>query len=377
MRAEELVARFPFTGAPADGDDWRLLQSEITEAIRRGDEAFLLELHARSERHPLLQGWPHQSAFRALAMIQSPDVLRRFLERAKNPPKSELHTSIQPLADAPARNLGALLAYAQDDAMLERELEWFGPEPPLQDLFACWIQERAVRGSEVGRSPFVTAFWERLPSSHPLAVLPLHTVPLEEKCVRTSTRRYDTLGNWFDFEGANWSRGGSPGTWTTGAKELTCDARVMASVLSEEALAPNAMWEGRVFKLDRAPLRVEALSLFSLGLECLGAAPPPKARANTAHEVMSLLLQLGTGGGAYVAARSAAWGRLLAWRSLRALTGAATSSSLEEIGTLAEQCQWAQFESESDWFNHVVIDVGLVCLRPSGEVAVLAMTDSD
>lgn len=371
------MARFPFTGSPADGDDWRLLQTEITDAVRRGDEAFLLELHALSERHPLLQGWPHQSSFRAVAMIQSPDVLRRFLERAKEPPKSETHTPFHPLPDASARNLGALLAYAQDDAMLERELEWFGPEPFLQNLFACWIQERVVRGSEVGRSPFVIAFWERLPKQHALAGLPLHTIALEERCVRVSARRHDTLGNWFEFEGANWSRGGSPGTWTTGATEVPCDARVMASVLSEESLAPNATWEGRVFKLDRAPLRVEALSLFSLGLESLSAAPPPKARSNTAHEVMSLLLQLGTGGGAYVVARSAAFGRLLAWRSLRALTGASAAASLEEVAALAAQCQWAQFESESDWFNHVVIDVGLTCLRPNGEVAVLAMTDTD
>lgn len=310
-------------------------------------------------------------------MLQSAEALRRFLERAKHPPKSEQPPAHLPLPDAAARNLGALLAYAQDDAMLERELEWFGPEPLLRDLFACWIQERVVRGSEVGRSPFVTAFWERLPATHPLRALPLHVLPLEEKCVRVSTRRHDTLGNWFEFEGASWARGGAPGTWTTGAKELPCDARLMASVLSEEALAPNATWEGRVFKLDRAPLRVEALSLFSLGLDCLAGATPPRARASTSHEVLALLLQLGTGGGAYVVARSAAWGRLLGWRSLRALSGAPETASLEVVAALASSCQWAQFESESDWFNHVVIDVGLVCLRPDGTVAVLALTDTD
>ncbi|MFT3712202.1 MAG: DUF6183 family protein [Archangium sp.] len=375
---ERLVARFPRTGAPADGDDWRLLQTSITDAIRRDDETFLLELHRASHKHPLLQSWPHQSSFRALGMLKQPDALRRFLELAKTPPESEQHRSgVRTLVDAPARNLGALLAYAQDDAMLERELEWFGPEPSLQDLFACWIQERVVRGSEVARSPFVTAFWERLPSQHPLKALPLRVLPLEEKCIRTSARRGDTLGNWFEFDGMNWAVNGSPGTWATAAVEQSCDARVMASVLSDEALAPNSTWEGRVFKLERAPLRVETLALFPLKLDCLAAGTPPKMRASTPREVMALLLQLATCGGAYVAARSAAFGRLLAWRSLRALTGAADNASFDEVNALAEQCQWAQFESDSDWFAHVVLDVGLVCLRPDARLAVLAMTDSD
>jgi hypothetical protein len=281
------------------------------------------------------------------------------------------------LADVPARNVAALLAYAQDDAMLERELEWFGPEPLLQDLFACWIQERVVRGSEVARSPFVSAFWERLPAAHPLRPLPLRVLPLEARCIRTAARRHDTLGNWFEFDGAAWAVTGAPGTWSTGATELPCDARVMASALSDEALAPNARWEGRVFRLAKAPLRVETLALRELPLESLGAGSPPRMRASQPREVMALLLQVATCGGAYVAARSAAFGRLLAWRSLRALTGAADAASFDDVAALAEQCQWAQFASDSDWFDHVVLDVGLVCLRPDASVAVLAMTDTD
>jgi hypothetical protein len=310
-------------------------------------------------------------------MLQKPEALRRFLELAKNPPDSERGHGPPRLADAPSRNLGALLAYAQDDAMLERELEWFGPEPALRDLFACWIQERVVRGSEVARSPFVTAFWERLPADHPLQPLPLRVLPLERNCIRTAARRGDTLGNWFEFEGMNWVVNGTPGTWSTSAVEQPCDARAMAAVLSDEALAPNATWEGRVFALERAPLRVETLALFPLALQCLAGGAPPKMRGSTPHEVMALLLQLATCGGAYVAARSAAWGRLLAWRSLRALTGAAEKASYDEVHALAEQCQWAQFASDSEWFAHVVLDVGLVCLRPDAKLAVLALTDSD
>jgi hypothetical protein len=48
-----------------------------------------------------------------------------------------------------------------------------------------------------------------------------------------------------------------------------------------------------------------------------------------------------------------------------------------QVEAAAQACQWAQFESDSRWFNHITYDVGLVCLRPDSTVAIAAMTDTD
>jgi hypothetical protein len=268
-----------------------------------------------------------------------------------------------------------MLAYCQPDTLLERELEWFGAEPALQALFACWIQERTMRGSDIGHSPFVVQFWSKL--VHPLAALPLHLLAIEEKLVGTPTHTGDTLGNWFTFPMMRIAPFSRPeGDWRASWAPLDGDPAEVCAVMSEPGLAPNATVEARVVKLGARPPSVEAMSLQQFELECLVDAPA-KVSPVSAHEVMGVLVCLGTSGGAYAEARSAAYGRLLAWRSMRALVGADVASTLPQVEATAQACQWAQFESDSRWFNHISYDVGLVCLRPDSSVAIAAMTDTD
>lgn len=375
QRAAALVALFQREGGPQP-DDWRALSATIGEAVARGQQGFLFALHEAVLPHRLLQGWPAQSSFRAAGLIPEAAALRTFLERAKTPPVTELPRPQAPrLTDLPARSLGALLAYAQPDTLLERELEWFGAEPALQALFACWIQERIARGSDIGRSPFVERFWTSL--VHPLAALPLRLLAMEENLVGTPVHTGDTLGNWFTFPMLRIAPFSLPeGPWRAPWTPLEADPAEVCAVMADPGLAPNATLEARVVQLSARPPALEAMSLQQFGLECLLDAPAKVSRVS-AREVMAVLVCLGTTGGAYAEARSAAYGRLLAWRSLRALTGAGPELTLAQLEARAEACQWLQFESDSRWFNHISFDVGLVCLRPDSTVAVAAMTDTD
>lgn len=374
-RVAELVALFQRAGGPQP-DDWKALSSTIGAAIAEGQQGFLFALHEAALSNGVLHGWPAQSSFRAAGMIPEAAALREFLNRARQPPTTELPSQRAPRAsDLPARSLGAMLAYAQPDALLERELEWFGAEPALRSLFACWIQERIARGSDIGRSPFVEQFWSTL--AHPLAALPLRLLAIEENLVGTPPHTGDTLGNWFTFPTLRIAPFNQPeGTWRAPWAPIDSDPAEVCAVMADPGLAPNATFEARAVKLSARPPSVEAISLQQFKLECLADAPA-KVHRVSAREVMAVLVCLGTCGGAYGEARSAAYGRLLAWRSLRALVGEGAARRLPEVQEQAEACQWAQFESDSRWFNHVSFDVGLVCLRPDSSVAVAAMTDTD
>lgn len=152
QRAAALVNRFPRDGAPTPSDAWRALQQAITPGVRDGAQGFLFALHEAAGEHPLLLSWPRQSAWRAAGLVAEAGALRRFLSRARRPPSSELPFGQRPqLPDGPGRTLGAMLAHAHDDELLDRELEHFGLDPLLVDLFACWIHERVLRGSTIGR----------------------------------------------------------------------------------------------------------------------------------------------------------------------------------------------------------------------------------
>lgn len=49
-----------------------------------------------------------------------------------------------------------------------------------------------------------------------------------------------------------------------------------------------------------------------------------------------------------------------------------------DVAAAAERCQWASFHSESAWFEGIMQDPTVVCLRPDGQsIAVFAGTDTD
>ncbi len=376
QRAAAVVARF---SEPVDPKEWRTLQAELETAVRTGEQDFLFALHDACEGHRLLQSWPRQHAWRAAGSIADASALRRFLERARTPPSSVLPWGHPPLKllDGPARTLGAMLAFVHPDDLLERELEHFGPDAALRDLFACWIHERIVRGSPIGRSSFVQQFCRALPASHPLAPLPLECSALESGLLIVPSPRFDLNGNWFDFRVGGGFAGLEPeGDWHTPFEEFDADARALAAVASDPALCPNSTIEARCYRLATRPPSLRALSLQPLALDCL-SAHPARVKPVSAREVMGTLMMLGTLGGAYAEARSAAHGRRLAWHSLTALVGLPAGAPFPEVEALAGRTDWLFFGSDSPWFDHVGLDVGLVALRADSTVAVVAMTDSD
>ena len=370
LRAAALVASFTTPDAT-------VVQQAIEDALQKGQQGLLFALHEALATTSMWQGWARQSAWRAAGLIPEATALRNFLERAKLTPTSELPWGVQPrLTDGPARNLGAMLAHAHDDAFLERELEHFGLEPSLRDLFACWIHERIAQGSLIGHSAFVQHFTRALPPDHPLAPLPLDLSPLERGLVLKSGRKTDTLGNWFQFGEHEWGGFEAEGDWQGQAESLPVDPEELAAVAFNQALCPNSTFETRCFRLAARPPSLRAMSLQPLELECLVGAPV-KVKSVTARHVMQALIMLGTTGGAYSEARSAAHGRALAWRSMTALTGLPRGAPLSEVEALAARTEWLAFECESEWFNQVSHDVGLVALRPDSTLAVLAVTDTD
>ncbi|MFZ5446807.1 MAG: DUF6183 family protein [Myxococcota bacterium] len=373
-RALELVARFAGEANPTPSD-WESLQRAIEVAAEEGDQDFLLGLHARAAVVSRLQVYARM-AFRAAGTIRDAAALRRFLELARTPPACEEPT--RPgvlLPDGPQRALGGLLAFHQSDEYLERELEWFGSEEALAPLFACWVQERVVRGSDIGRSPFVSEFWRRL--RHPLGVLPLRRLAIEENTIRSSEARRDLLGNWHQFPLLRFGPLDHPeGTWRTTWTREPCEVSELCAVQADAALAPNATLDARVVRLSEPPPRLRALSLRQFELDAL-LEGETNVSERVPREVFGALICLGTIGGAYAETRSGAWGRLLAWRSLRALVGAAPTEPPEQVEARALRCGWLQFENSGRWFNRVSFDLGLVCVRPDATVAIVAMTDTD
>lgn len=382
MTAEERAAAFtsrwfPGQGEPSDPSGWDEVRQGIDRAVDAGDQDFLFALHDACGAHPLLrQSWPRQAAWRAAGLIEEASALRRFLERAKTPPSSELLlTTKQEPSDAFARSLGAMLANAHDDSLLERELEHFGLDPELCELFACWIHERIARGSPLGRSAFVQHFLSALPPGHPLAALPLELRPLEAGLLVQSARRADPLGDWFEFGPLERDGFGPEGTSEPKVQELPVDAGELAAVAADAAIFPNTVFEARTFRLLTRPPSLRATSLQPLRLECL-MGHPAAVRACSARHALQLLLMLGING-VYARARSAAHGRALAWRSMTTLVGLPRETPLAEVEAEAARTEWLSFESKSPWFLQMTLDGGLVSLRADGTLAVLAVTSTD
>jgi hypothetical protein len=140
--------------------------------------------------------------------------------------------------------------------------------------------------------------------------------------------------------------------------------------------------EARLFGVER-PIWDDELSiafLRSLKSDCLASTSQDDIWANRVSpgRAMSDLFAAASNGGAYGGGLLGAYGRLAAWASAQALTGAFPGQSIEEVAALAEQCLWLSFGASSGWFYNAVSDIGLIAVRPDRRsLAVLAATDTD
>jgi hypothetical protein len=125
---------------------------------------------------------------------------------------------------------------------------------------------------------------------------------------------------------------------------------------------------------------VSAKQLLRLRLECLAGATPNELRVEdiSSDNVFDTLFGAASNGGAYGGAEFGAYGRLAAWQSLAALTGAGASASYDDVYKSAVESNWYSLTSTSKWFYNIAWDFGIVCLRPDKRhIAILAASDQD
>ncbi|GAA3374798.1 DUF6183 family protein [Streptomyces racemochromogenes] len=96
-------------------------------------------------------------------------------------------------------------------------------------------------------------------------------------------------------------------------------------------------------------------------------------------DVWQLLFASASMGGVYDQGVGGAWGRMWAWRSMSALSGAPALADAEEVERWARETTWFRFEADSGWFhNETGTDFAIAALSPDRRrLAVLAATDTD
>ena len=266
------------------------------------------------------------------------------------------------------RYLASLLASAHPPEALGEVFSG----PANEELRACVVQEVVLRGGAV-RHPWVDSpHWRR----HPLAWLPRTLTPIED---RPGMPAYNMRGGSSPVSSLTVpsAHGGGP---VPAARETTTDsdATAISSAVANWAERSNGRIEARTFALD-ADLEPAAVggTLRTLGLE---SYQDPKSGPGpcTAKQAWQVLFTAASSGGAYNAGEYGAYGRLLAWRSVAALSGAPEAASAAEVEALANGCSWHSFALTTDWFDDVAWDIGLAVVSPDRRrLAVLAATDTD
>lgn len=276
-------------------------------------------------------------------------------------------------AGVSTRYVASLLAAGQDAADLGPVLDAVVSAAAPAGLRACLIQELVLRGT---RHP------APMPAGHPLSVLPGIRADLEGD---PPLPRY----------GLDWTGHSSPFQPVPGDPAAAGPLPpFLATPGPQGADAAFATWtnstvEPRTIDLVE-PLRADALAasapavVAALDLVCraeLPAGTPVTGAACEPETVWRLLFAAASMGGAHSYGEYGAHGRLAAWRSLGALTGAGQRARVADIERRARDCAWYRFRVDdrvgpdgSGAFH----DVGLVALTPGGHrIAVVAAMDVD
>ncbi|MCH0568359.1 hypothetical protein I3F60_03640 [Streptomyces sp. MUM 136J] len=254
-----------------------------------------------------------------------------------------------------------------------------------EELRACLVHELVLRDITITESSAIKA-WATSPHwrHHPLAWLPLKLSVIEGTPPLPS----------YSVGGASYSMPygpqDGPGATLGSVTPLPQVTETTTEEFSEAATAAVANWEeesnGRsevgTYVLAE-PIEAEILPalLAALGLECLSGVGPRKRFALSAcrpEHVWRMLFAAASTGGAYNNGVYGAYGRLAAWHSLTALSGASMTASVGEVQRNIQECDWYSFGAATKWFERVAWDIGLVSVTPGARrIAVLAATDTD
>jgi hypothetical protein len=381
LTVPELVARYQHLVPGKSSPLWIEQRTHLPVAIREGRWRWIAALydHLAQACPPGLAQLRSDALF-ALAQVRDPSAREAFVLRARTVPS---WTRPAQRGRAWSRVVGAVLGYAQPVEALEHLVEHCVDDSRMHEALLCFTQELVGLEEPAGDSATVRRFWQaRSDERHPLTALPLTLLDLERGVRMRSPAVHDLLGNWFVFTRsfttfAYQVAGSLPDADLERALELDDLERArIAGGLADESLFPNGRYEARVLSIRAS---TGPHSVRGLPLDCLGPLREPSHEAPApADEVLGMLWSLFTLGGAYAEGRSAAYGRLQAWRCLAALAGAPEDAALAIVREHADAAWLTVFASSSDWFEHVCIDVGVGCTRRDGRsLAIFAATDSD
>jgi hypothetical protein len=144
----------------------------------------------------------------------------------------------------------------------------------------------------------------------------------------------------------------------------------------------NGKIEAKLFETSQviSASDVSAKQLLRLQLECLAGstASEVKLDAVPSDTIFALMFGSASNGGAYSHGEKGAYGRLVTWQSLAALTGVGASGTIEDVDRAVQKSSWYSFSSTARWFYNIAWDFGIVCLRPEKRrLAIFAATDQD
>ncbi|MBL8685141.1 MAG: hypothetical protein JNK05_38545 [Myxococcales bacterium] len=362
---------------------WTEMRTHVPAAIEAGEWRWIAALYDRiAVDCPPLLHLVRSDALTALAFVRDRAALDAFVARARVAPSWA--KGFDRTARGWPRKVGAMLGYQQDTAALEYLIETYGDAGDVVESLLCFAQELVSFDLPVADSAIVRRFWRRHGEvGHALAGLPLSLLECEKGLRRRYPGPLDLLGNWFWFSHTFSTYASDPPPSLPRAsvdRELALDdvARTEAAGAFADPMSfPNGRFEARAFSIEPSD---GPRSVRGLPLECLEGDPEPLVELAKSHvETLSALWSMFTQGGAYAEGRSAAYGRLHAWRTLASLAGVDASTELRAVDDAARRSWFTMFSSASaSWFDHVCIDVGITCVRSDGRsMMALAATDSD
>lgn len=282
-----------------------------------------------------------------------------------------------------ARFAASLLADCQDWRDLAPFLAAGGSlGGAAEELGFCLVHELVLRGLRAADAPELRSW--TAPRPHPLAWLPLELSPVEGTPPLPAYSQYVVsfempYGALDDAEALR-----------AGAAPLPRVTDTTVASFGEAATAAVANWvegsNGRtqagVYELAE-PIEAGSLPGFlkSLDLVCLrgtGADELPAVVGCGPADAWGELFAAASHGGAYNGRMYGAYGRLTAWRSLGALSGAPAAAVFCDAERAARGRDWYSFRAPTPWFVRAAWRIGLVAVAPGRRrLAVMTASDTD
>lgn len=272
--------------------------------------------------------------------------------------------------------LASRIAYAQTSETVMSVLRTCKLE-----FSACLMQEALFRQKMDSSVAIVNEISCALrDSNHPLSSLPFYLYPIEEAVCLPS------YGDRVSSDSIPFGPSGNAATHTI---EKTCAVpfqEITQDGWTERAGKSFKRWEeesggvseAKLFRAD--PIPDDPVTIFN-GLIVESISPGDIIDFTDWVELSSiyrLLFAATATGGAYTGGLKAAYGRLTAWDSLRALMNMDEFCPMNDVYLVGKECRWITFGSQNDWFCNVAWDVGIICLNhKTGTIAYLAATDTD